>query len=135
MQGAEKMCLWKYLFPFLWRYLSKVGAGRCAGSTWRTESRKKYNFFVLWNKTPAVFVTGRCSLTQHFYTGSLPWLWCACSEISEKPKEATRRPLLNLGSKTCQHDTMVGVFHSTFAEPGIKRFCWPIPGPEELLAV
>lgn len=59
--------------------------------------------------TPAVFVIGRRSLTQHLYIGSFLWFWCASSAGTEKPKETTRRPLESSGSKTCRHGTVAGV--------------------------
>ena len=48
--------------------------------------------------------------SNSYYDGSLPWLRCACSARSEKPKEAKRCPLWTPGSKTCQHGIVAGVF-------------------------
>jgi len=63
--------------------------------------------------TPAVFVIGRCSLTQHLNKGSLPWFWCACSACTEKPKKIKRHPLCLKGSKTSQHGILAGVLLSS----------------------
>lgn len=59
---------------------------------------KKQNEFQ--NLSPAVFVIGRCSLSQRLLTGGLHSLWCASSAWTEKPEEAIRRPLWTFGSKT-----------------------------------
>ncbi len=51
--------------------------------------------------------------SNSYYDGSLPWLRCACSARSEKPKEAKRCPLWTPGTKTCQHCIAAGVFPCT----------------------
>jgi hypothetical protein len=63
---------------------------------------------LLDRNTPAVFVIGSSTLTQHNTNGSFLWFWCASPARTGKPKEITRRPLNRSGSKACQHGTMAG---------------------------
>lgn len=44
--------------------------------------------------TPAVFVIGRCPLTQHYTKGNPLRFRCACSVYTEKPEETNRVPTI-----------------------------------------
>lgn len=61
--------------------------------------------------TPAVFVIGRCPLTQHYTKGNPLRFRCACSVYTEKPEETNRVPTMKkrLKGLPTRHDAGVSL--------------------------
>ncbi|GEM_PF-5068921 len=60
---------------------------------------------------PAVFVIGRCPLTQHYTKGNPLRFRCACSVYTEKPEETNRVPTMKkrLKGLPTRHDAGVSL--------------------------